>query len=399
VDDLAGSPPHQAVPAEPAGTGPVRAEAGHVRQPEERHAHEPLPFLNAHVDGGNLHAQVLTRVAALESRLDRLAAVQSRCQSAIDASLRQAEHVSAIDKRLSMLRQDDLSLAHTADALRRLEQHVAELTLQMKQIIHAQNELAPGWRRSETLQELVCASVETPAVASGSQARNDMPLYRPAVARRTLMNMGLSGLLPRLRMVGSLDRRHLFLVRTAAGALALMGFVALLLWHVLAPAADGANPSTEPLATVTVVPASLAFLPGLSSPGVSDSATRIAADRTPEATTPRTTDRSKPRDPLEQAPDGGRPAASKEPNRAAAEREDPDRRAVVLGALSVQSLPAGATVFVDQERVGETPLQVKSLRAGSHVVAVERDGFQRWTSAVRVSAETRAQVIAYLQPD
>jgi hypothetical protein len=65
-----------------------------------------------------------------------------------------------------------------------------------------------------------------------------------------------------------------------------------------------------------------------------------------------------------------------------------------LGTLAVQSEPAGAAVFVNQNYVGETPLQLPRLRAGSHVVWVQEDGYRRWTAGVTVPADrvTRIRV-------
>ena len=55
-------------------------------------------------------------------------------------------------------------------------------------------------------------------------------------------------------------------------------------------------------------------------------------------------------------------------------------------------------MFVDQKRVGETPLNLVRLRAGSHVLWVERDGYERWSTSVLVTADTRNSVSLKLQP-
>ena len=97
------------------------------------------------------------------------------------------------------------------------------------------------------------------------------------------------------------------------------------------------------------------------------------------------------RDPLRTAPTAPAAAAglpqsggSKEPVR-------------YVGALAVDSVPAGSAVFVDRQHVGETPLALKQLRAGSHVVRVERDGYDRWTTAVLVAADKQTRISARLQ--
>jgi len=68
-----------------------------------------------------------------------------------------------------------------------------------------------------------------------------------------------------------------------------------------------------------------------------------------------------------------------------------------FGTLEIESTPAGAAVFVDQRPVGETPLQLLRVRAGSHAVRIERDGYQRWTTAVNVPASQVTRVSARLE--
>ncbi len=55
----------------------------------------------------------------------------------------------------------------------------------------------------------------------------------------------------------------------------------------------------------------------------------------------------------------------------------------------IESDPIGATVFVNRERVGETPLTLPDLRAGSRVIWLESDGYQRWSAGVLVSADQK----------
>ena len=63
----------------------------------------------------------------------------------------------------------------------------------------------------------------------------------------------------------------------------------------------------------------------------------------------------------------------------------------------VDSEPIGSVVFVDQQQVGETPVQLTRLRAGSHVVRIEHGGYDRWTTAVHVAADKQTRVSAKLQ--
>jgi hypothetical protein len=71
---------------------------------------------------------------------------------------------------------------------------------------------------------------------------------------------------------------------------------------------------------------------------------------------------------------------------------------VFAGDLAVQSNPVGGTVFIDRQRVGETPLRLTRLTAGSHVVWIESEGHARWTAAVQVNTHKLVRVNATLEP-
>ena len=69
-----------------------------------------------------------------------------------------------------------------------------------------------------------------------------------------------------------------------------------------------------------------------------------------------------------------------------------------LGILAVQTDPAGAALFVDRKPVGDTPLRLPALRAGAHLLWIERDGYQRWTRVVTVPADQITNVRVKLEP-
>jgi hypothetical protein len=71
----------------------------------------------------------------------------------------------------------------------------------------------------------------------------------------------------------------------------------------------------------------------------------------------------------------------------------------LAGTLVIESVPAGATAFVNQKPVGVTPVLLKGLRARSYVVRVEYEGYERWSTAVTVSTIHEARVTATLQRD
>jgi hypothetical protein len=68
------------------------------------------------------------------------------------------------------------------------------------------------------------------------------------------------------------------------------------------------------------------------------------------------------------------------------------------GVLSVETSVAGAQVYVDGRPEGLTPLSERRLPAGSHVVRIECDGYERWSAAIRIVAEQTTRVAAALRP-
>jgi PEGA domain/Protein kinase domain len=71
--------------------------------------------------------------------------------------------------------------------------------------------------------------------------------------------------------------------------------------------------------------------------------------------------------------------------------------AAFVGSLSVDSRPAGATVFMDGKLIGTTPVSLKSVPAGEHAIRLEHDGYRRWSSSVRVVASEQNRVTASLE--
>ena len=67
------------------------------------------------------------------------------------------------------------------------------------------------------------------------------------------------------------------------------------------------------------------------------------------------------------------------------------------GSLVVTSQPAGASVFINNEYAGVTPLSIREMPAGSRAVRVRLDGYAPWSRAVRIVAHQSARVAAQLQ--
>jgi hypothetical protein len=69
------------------------------------------------------------------------------------------------------------------------------------------------------------------------------------------------------------------------------------------------------------------------------------------------------------------------------------------GSVLFESHPTGVSVYLDNKLIGVTPLQLADVRAGSHVVRLEKTGFKRWTASVSVVAGQRTRVAASLEED
>ncbi len=68
-----------------------------------------------------------------------------------------------------------------------------------------------------------------------------------------------------------------------------------------------------------------------------------------------------------------------------------------VGTLSIDAAPGGQ-VFIDREAAGQTPLRIQNLKAGSHLVWIEREGYRRFTRVVQVPADRVSRVWADLEP-
>lgn len=90
------------------------------------------------------------------------------------------------------------------------------------------------------------------------------------------------------------------------------------------------------------------------------------------------------------------PTSGVRPVAVAARTPAPSSR-VFIGTLSVDAEPGGE-VFLDRKSAGNTPLLLANLKAGSHLIWVERNGYRRWTRVVQVPADRVTRLFADLEP-
>jgi hypothetical protein len=96
-------------------------------------------------------------------------------------------------------------------------------------------------------------------------------------------------------------------------------------------------------------------------------------------------------------PADARTAASTRRSASASAAATTRRANVFIGTLEVLSDPPGASVAVNNQHVGTTPLVLREVPAGTHAVRVDSPGFQRWSRAILVATGKHAKVEATLR--
>lgn len=71
--------------------------------------------------------------------------------------------------------------------------------------------------------------------------------------------------------------------------------------------------------------------------------------------------------------------------------------ALYVGTLTIDSDPSGQ-VLVDRKSAGRTPLRLNNLKAGSHLIWIERDGYRRFTRVVQVPSDRVTRLVTDLEP-
>jgi len=77
----------------------------------------------------------------------------------------------------------------------------------------------------------------------------------------------------------------------------------------------------------------------------------------------------------------------------------PSAPASATGALSITSTPAGANVFVDNNFIGITSLEMNTVSAGMHTVTIRMDGYHEYSATTPVNAGATSTVSAALLPE
>jgi hypothetical protein len=77
----------------------------------------------------------------------------------------------------------------------------------------------------------------------------------------------------------------------------------------------------------------------------------------------------------------------------------PARNGLLAGTLSIDSRPVGASVFIDGQLVGTTPLLLPHISPGTHTVRLRLAAHQDWRSTEQIVPDGRNRVTAALEED
>jgi len=309
------------------------------------------------------------RIATLREREPSFTRTAGRIALALADADGLGDVVSGVEQRIATLRERELSLTHTADpiapapaAADRLadlvsgvERRIATLCERALSLIHARPVVEEPNRAVEPAPLLRQVSVDT---ARPREDRSGLGGLKGIIGRHAVA-AGLLGLLAVVAVGGLVARRPRLAVPAPMTQHTPEG-------HIAAASIPPSPIPPSPIPAATTAPTTPGILPAaIKSPSGTSRSSKVT-----------TRQRNRSRQPV----------------------RDSSPPAVFAGNLAVQSNPAGGTVFIDRQRVGETPLRLTRLTAGSHVVWIESEGHARWTAAVQVNTDKLVRVNATLEP-
>lgn len=337
--------------------------------------------IEAEADGAS--ARLLQTASDIRAQLDGVEAIRSNTMEA-------ADEVIVLEQRLSDILESRQPLAR--DLTTSLEARLAEATARVERTtaVAASNQrtIESGLEQAGRLIEVVSGVEsrlarldESGPMLEKAEAVIERLEERLATAGEMLEEVTRRELTTRTRLLNLRAQRVRIRVSPrwpiVAGAAATIMLVAAgvpMLQRSQSPASNSEQPAPRVLTAGLTPPVATRDLPltPVEPAAVATSGKSAAARKAPaKAQTPAPVKASAP---------------------AAKPKSNP-----FVGGLTIGSVPAGADVFVNQRFVGQTPISLEDLRAGSQVIWVEHDGYRRWTASVQVAAKKREQVNARLE--
>jgi chromosome segregation ATPase len=313
---------------------------------------------------GRLEQRAADATAQLDGRVSHFDAQKLTIERAAAEAVRVTAILSAIEERVAALSGSQDALGQAETTVGQLERRAAEAKARLEQVVtgkhEVERELERLGRQLQTLTESARNTVSGPR-SSGVSIRwpvwqRRRPLLRWATVLGALVVLEVAGLV--------MLRTHDQPAQIAS----------------ILPPAERESPLAAPVSLLPSKPTSLSMF-------VMPVGRAAATTGTIAANGVSATDRPD----LLHATGRARTAGASQPGGSAREPVQ------YVGALTVDSEPTGSVVFVDGQQIGETPVELAGLRAGSHVVRIERDGYDRWTTAVLVVTDKQTSVSAKLQ--
>ena len=91
------------------------------------------------------------------------------------------------------------------------------------------------------------------------------------------------------------------------------------------------------------------------------------------------------------------PNSRPEPPAPSAPAPQPERPVAYVGTLTIDSNPPG-DVLIDGKPAGRTPVRAANLKAGSHLIWIQREGHRRFTRVVQVPSDRVTRLVTDLEP-
>ena len=348
-------------------------------------------------------------IADLERRIEGFDAQQQTIAQALAEAARVTDLVAAVDVHVATLTGPDRDLAHAQAAVDDLERRAAAAATRLQHLARTNDDLELAITTTEQHLSTVRVAARGVVIRPATPYWPFVGGYAALVASAVLAVFVLRNPGP---PAGALNDARLTQRESAVAETSRPPATTVLASPLPPPTLPAEPVDAPPRASL----GSASAAPRSGIPSASAEARAPAASSSPSPAQPAPVQQAAP---LPNATPGERSASTTErrggpaarPARAIAAAEKPGSpdaspQAVAaakdvkrfVGVLVVESVPTGAAVFINQRPVGQTPLNLPDVRAGTHAIRVEHDGYARWTATVLVFAGKETRINTLLQP-
>jgi DNA repair exonuclease SbcCD ATPase subunit len=351
-------------------------------------------------------------IADLERRIEGFDRQKRTIEQALAEATRVTDLVAAVDVHVATLTSPDRDLAHAQAAVDEIERRATAAATRLQHLARTSDDLELAITTTEQHLSTVKVAARGVVIRTATPYWPFVGGYAALVASALLAVFVLRNPGP---PAGTLNDTRLAQRESAVAETSRPPAARTIAASPLPPPTVPAKPAGAP-PRASLPSASTAPLSGIPSASAERRVPAASSSPSPAKPTPvrqaaaaPLPDATAAKRPATPAGHRGGPAAR--PARAVAATKKPGSQAAspqavaatkdvkrFVGVLAVESVPVGAAVFINQQPVGQTPLNLPDVRAGTHAIRVEHDGYARWTAAVLVSAGKQTRVSTLLQP-